>query len=550
MRLEEPLPGWDEGLNHGPIAFARRALPAGTRLDEYEIVEDISQGNVGILYAATDRALAVPVAIAEYFPAGLAQRDDDAQVRPRTSAHGDAFAKGLKAFINETRTLTRCEHPSLVRVVGQCEANSTAYRVMPSYSPRRLLEVRQAMNAPPDEEAVRALLDALLGALHEFHHAGGFHGKVTPSNILLLDEDRPLLLGPGATGRAIASDRIDALIDSVELCFAPIEQIVEPDIALHPSVDIYALAGVARYWISGELPAPALGAPGTARREKLPDVVRRLRLKWPRLHYGAPLLDALDSALSIYPVERPQSVVQMRVLLGAAPSTARNPVGAAWIATPVSNEPSPWWPAPANVTEDLCAMPFASDTIPLATSGVARIAEDPSAPVAFKHQQPKPRRTAIWCGAVLVVLALLPIGTLELFQERQVGRVPDVAGISRGTVGGDGAAVSSSAAGTVAPVLPLVAADAEDARSMLKEPTTAGLPPSPTAPPAIAQPAPTPIPMRVAQQPASRVPGNPREVCGARSQFSLYRCMQAQCSQPRWTSHAQCQRLRTVDSVD
>ena len=66
------------------------------------------------------------------------------------------------------------------------------------------------MNEPPDEEAVRALLDALLGALGVFHLAGGVHGKVTPSNILLLADNRPLLLAPAErAGRspAIGSTR-------------------------------------------------------------------------------------------------------------------------------------------------------------------------------------------------------------------------------------------------------------------------------------------------------------------------------------------------------
>ncbi len=183
---------------------------------------------------------------------------------------------------------------------------------MPRYPARRLLDVRRRMNEPPDEAALRALLDALLGALGAIHRAGGCHGKVTPSNILLLDDHRPLLLAPVSAERAIASDEIDALMTSGEPCFAPIEQIVEADIPLHPSIDLYALAGVARYWMSGQLPAPAFGAPSSARRETLADTVQRLRLTWPRLHYSASLLAALDSALSIYPAERPQSVAQMR----------------------------------------------------------------------------------------------------------------------------------------------------------------------------------------------------------------------------------------------
>ena len=608
MKLPEPTPAaLNEELPDSPIASAARALPAGARLDEFEIEEIIGEGSVAIVYAATDRALAVPVAIAEYMPARLAQRNDEAQVTPRTSAQADAFAKGLKAFINETRTLARCDHPSLVRIVRLLEANATAYRVMPRYPARRLLEVRRGMNEPPDEEALRALLDALLGALQAFHHAGGCHGKVTPSNILLLADNRPLLLGPGAAGRAIASDRIDALMTSVEPCFAPIEQIVEADIPLHPSVDLYALAGVARYWMSGQLPAPAFGAPSTARRETLADTVQRLRLTWPRLHYSASLLDALDSALSIYPAERPQSVAQMRARLDTAPPAAGGPVSAASTAAPALNDAVPSSPAPApqpappaRVAQDLDAvMAFAPDPDPLATSGVARIDDDRSVRTAFARQAPNPRRIAMWSGAVLVLLALLLIGVYEFRQERQVGRVLDVLGISRGTGAGDSAAVSAPAVGPrrrrhrrlprtpgprsrcrrsqpprthrrAPPRLRLpprpdaadagaqADADGPTAADSLAGVTTPASPPTDRATPArqlraaaVAQPpATTPPPTRVAQQHASRAPASPREACGARTQFSLYRCMQKQCSQRRWASHAQCERLRTTDSVD
>ncbi len=586
MKVPDPTPAaLSKELPDSPIASAARALPVGAWLDEFEVEEIIGEGSVVIVYAAMDRALAVPVAIAEYIPARLAQRNDEGQVTLRTSAQADTFAKGLKAFINETRTLARCDHPSLVRIVRLWEANATAYRVMPRYPTRRLLDVRQGMNEPPDEEALRALLDALLGALEAFHHAGGCHGKVTPSNILLLADNRPLLLGPGAVGRAIASDRIDALMTSMEPCFAPIEQIVEADIPLHPSVDLYALAGVARYWMSGQLPAPAFGAPSTARPETLADTVQRLRLTRPRLQYSASLLDALDSALSIYPAERPQSVAQMRARLDTAPPVAGDPISAAWAAAPVPNEavpsssaPAPQPAPPARVAQDLDAvMAFAPDPDPMTTSVFARNDDDPSVRTVFARQVPNPRRIAMWSGAGVVLLALLLIGMLEFRQERQVGRVLDVLGISGGTGAGDSAAVSASAMGPAAPMPPPIATEAGAAKPMPTEPTAADSPASTTtpappaspdratlaaattaapaaataAPAAVAQPpAPTPPPTRVAQQQASRVPANPREACGERTQFSLYRCMQMQCSQRQWASHAQCERLRTTDSVD
>jgi hypothetical protein len=39
-------------------------------------------------------------------------------------------------------------------------------------------------------------------------------------------------------------------------------------------------------------------------------------------------------------------------------------------------------------------------------------------------------------------------------------------------------------------------------------------------------------------------------VCGDRTQFSLYQCMQTQCAKPAWQDHAQCRRLRISDAVD
>jgi hypothetical protein len=240
-------------------------------------------------------------------------------------------------------------------------------------------------------------------------------------------------------------------------------------------------------------------------------------------------------------------------------------------AVPSSPAPAPQPAPPAHVAQDLDAvMAFAPDPDPLATSGVARIDDDPSVRTAFARQVPNPRRMAKWSAAVLVLLALLLVGVFEFRQEPQVGRVLDVLGISRGTGAGDSVAESASVVGPAAPVTPPIAADAGAAKPMPTEPTAADSPAGATAPAspaspnhatqaaaataapaAVAQPpAPTSPPTRVAQQHASRAPANPREACGARTQFSLYRCMQTQCSQRQWASHAQCERLRTTDSVD
>jgi len=53
-------------------------------------------------------------------------------------------------------------------------------------------------------------------------------------------------------------------------------------------------------------------------------------------------------------------------------------------------------------------------------------------------------------------------------------------------------------------------------------------------------------------QVATRAPANttgPREACGNRTEFSLYRCMQKQCAQSQWKQHPSCKLLKTRDEV-
>ena len=102
MKPPEPISAASSAeLPSGPIMSAARGLPAGTRLDEFEVAEIIGEGSATIVYAATHRVGAAWVAIAEYMPAQIAQRNVAGGVRPTTSADADVFAKGLKAFIEK-----------------------------------------------------------------------------------------------------------------------------------------------------------------------------------------------------------------------------------------------------------------------------------------------------------------------------------------------------------------------------------------------------------------------------------------------------------------
>lgn len=318
-----------------------RALSRGTRIDAFEIVDVIAEGACTIVYRANPLAGDTTVAVMEYMPDRLAQRDASGAVAARSPALAPACRQGLSDFVDASRALMRCDHPALVRVLQVIETRGTAWRVMPLVEGRHLTELRADMQEPPGEDMLRDLLDELLGALAAWHREGGPHGDVSAASILVRDDGRPLLLGPASESHGSVAERVAALMTSEEPCFAPVEQIVPTaDMPVGPSADLYALAGVLRYCITGELPPPALGLPGTAPREPLRDAVQALRRRWPKLTYGTALIDTLEAALSSRPADRPQNVAQFRAWLATGPpgSLVAEPVADA--GTPAAASPA------------------------------------------------------------------------------------------------------------------------------------------------------------------------------------------------------------------
>ena len=344
-------------------------LPPGWRVGAWEVQRVIARSESSVVYRATDHNLDMTVALQEYLPARFAQRDAGQHLHAPHPWQEEVIARGLQAFTGEARLLARCDHPSLVRVTALFEAHGTAYRVMPLYDGRRLLDVRREMPAPPDEASLRSLLQELLGALEVFHRSGQAHGGVTPANILLLADDRPLLLGPGAADTAIASDLVESLMAGLEPSFKPPPAVPAsaaelPDLSADDALragpaqvpdsrlaaDLYALAEVLRFCITGELPG-ATTTP-TPARQPLAGVIARTFEPARRPRYSAAFLDLLDAATSADAAQRPRSAAQFRDWLDGRQPRAPKPD-----APPVDLAPPARAPAAADAVSSSPAAP-------------------------------------------------------------------------------------------------------------------------------------------------------------------------------------------------
>lgn len=281
------------------------ALAKGTRIRDYTIVSVIGIGGFSIVYKAMDNSLMREVAIKEYFPGGISLRENDGSVRsqPREVA---AFRKGIESFLNEGKMLAQFDHPALVRVYRFWEERGTAYLAMRLYSGTTLRDAVKAGTWSANEQTLSALLLPICEALDVLHAAHCYHRDVAPDNILLGENNWPVLLDFGAARKAIEGTQVFTAI--LKPGYAPIEQYGDGELRQGPWTDIYALAGVVHFTLSGDPPTTAIN-------RMLRDAMPR-----PRDAFSGRLperwLDALEKSLAVKPENRPQSIAEFVALIG------------------------------------------------------------------------------------------------------------------------------------------------------------------------------------------------------------------------------------------
>jgi hypothetical protein len=281
------------------------------------------------------------VALKEYMPSSLATRVGATHVQPRSQRHRDTFEAGLKSFVNEAKLLAQFDHPALVKVYRFWEANGTAYMVMPFYQGVTVKDAIRAMPEPPDEAWLLSLLAPLTEALMVIHAEHCYHRDIAPDNVILLaGSAKPLLLDFGAARRVIG-DMTQGLTVILKAGYAPVEQYAEvPGMKQGPWTDVYALAAVVYWAITGSTPPASVG-------RMMSDSFVPLA-KCAAGRYSASFLQTIDRALILRPEHRTQTIEALRQDLGltgegaaASPPPMRWDDSDATVIRPVGHKPGP-----------------------------------------------------------------------------------------------------------------------------------------------------------------------------------------------------------------
>jgi non-specific serine/threonine protein kinase len=284
------------------------ALPAGTRLGEFEITGVIGEGGFGIVYSAHDSSLDRVVAVKEYLPSAFSQRTGNGVVQVKSVDHSGTFAAGLSSFINEAKMLAKFSHPGLVEVFRFWEANGTAYMAMRYYRGQTLRELLRTTPQIVTEQWLCETLDPLLLALKVLHLEKCYHRDIAPDNILVLPNGHSVLMDFGATRRIIGG-MTQALTTILKPGFAPIEQYSE-DGSMEQGAwtDIYAFGGLLYNAMTGKIPVQAISR---LMSDPLKPVATLARAS-----FSPQLCAVVMKCLAVMPANRYQSVDELRDALG------------------------------------------------------------------------------------------------------------------------------------------------------------------------------------------------------------------------------------------
>lgn len=288
-----------------PLPLARQPLRPGTAIGGGETLECVGGGRTGLVYRMLDRANDRQFALREYMPLGLAHRVGN-DVVPFADAEV-AFAQGLHRFVDDANRLAGFDHPALVKSHRVWSIGGSACMALPLLHGRSLAQELRRLPRPLPQARLETWLRGLSEALVCLHRSGTVHGQVSPAQVMVLDSGALVLrefdnarwaLGEAQWQRGsdpwLAPEQLDAL--------------TAPARPVGAWTDVYALAALMHYAITGRTPVPAAQRSGADPQVPLTAVAGG--------DYSHRLLRALDRALNLPPQARPQSMVQFMGSLG------------------------------------------------------------------------------------------------------------------------------------------------------------------------------------------------------------------------------------------
>ena len=287
-------------------------LPPGTILgNQYRVIETLGRGGFGITYKCEDIHLKFIVAVKEYFPDGMAQRDPKSFDVLVKSGSEDMFAWGLKKFLLEGTTLAaiQAKYSSefIIKILRYWKEHLTAYFAMEFVDGMQIDDFASSDRITSAAQ-VEALFQSLcLKALKPIHDSNFYHRDIKPANILVRhSNNEPVIIDFGAARQTAGGKSTVALLTPR---YSAVEQYASQEDMDDDGgkdicgsfTDIYSLAATFYFIIKGK---PPQDAPSRILGDNDDKLVGDSSLS----HYSNDFLTQIDWGMQPIPKDRPQTI--------------------------------------------------------------------------------------------------------------------------------------------------------------------------------------------------------------------------------------------------
>ena len=307
-----------------PLRQQRSPTDAGTRLKyfgDYELLEEIARGGMGIVWKARQTSLKRDVAVKMIRAGALAGPDE------------------VGRFLREAEAAANLQHPNIVAIHEVGEHDGQHYFSMDLGRRPRPRGARDGRAAVASRAA--RYVKIIAEAIHFAHQRGTLHRDLKPQNVLIDAADQPRITDFGLA--KIMKDDSRLTQSGVVMgspSYMPPEQAAGRHGDVGPASDVYSLGAMLYELLTGRPPFRGATAMATLRHVMVaePTAPRRLKAdippdleticlkcleKSPAARYptARALAEELDRFLKGEPIQaRPAGAVRKMVELGSATS--------------------------------------------------------------------------------------------------------------------------------------------------------------------------------------------------------------------------------------
>ncbi len=312
MNCMEPL-GEQEDIcsSCGAVADNAQSLPFIPKhvilAGRYIVGKGMEMDGEGLSYIGYDTVKKIKVYIREFFPLDFCTRQVDFKnvvVQPNFERY---FSNLKSRFLKYYRSVARLRNlPDLVSVYDIFEENKTVYVIYEWIEGHRLDKFLGSKGGRLDWEDAKIMFEPLLNSLSRMEAAGVKHLGISPSNILVTEDNKLRLIGFAIKELRSANSVISSQL--YDGCTA-LEQYLD-DYESSESTDVYGFAATLFFAVTGEYPPSALERKKSDKLMMSQDILNSLPEN---------VVSAIATALRVYPNNRTLSFENLRIELLNSP---------------------------------------------------------------------------------------------------------------------------------------------------------------------------------------------------------------------------------------